>query len=158
MLLIAASFIDLDLRIIPDSLSLGAWGVALFLAFVSQPQFPLSFMESLIGSAIGFLSFYGLSRGYALLTGEEGLGGGDVKLMGLIGAMLGWQGVLTTTLVASLSGAVVGLCLILFLGKHRRYPIPFGPFLAVGAFFHVLQLDSIFGWGGIQIWLESILG
>ena len=72
--LLCASFIDLDLKIIPDSLTLGAWGVALLVIGISGDQYPISFLESLLGSAAGFLSFYILSRGYALMMGDEGLG------------------------------------------------------------------------------------
>jgi leader peptidase (prepilin peptidase)/N-methyltransferase len=141
-LLLAASLIDIDLRIIPDSLSLGAWGVALMISAISV-EFPVSFVESLIGSAVGYLLFFVLSRGYFLVMGDEGLGGGDVKFMGLIGAVLGWEGVVTTMFFASLVGAVFGLILILIFGKSRKYPLPFGPFLAAGAFVHSLGFSLI---------------
>lgn len=141
--LLAGSFIDLDLRIIPDSLTLGAWAVALLFIGVAGDQLAIGFVDALLGSAAGFLSFYILSRGYALMMGDEGLGGGDVKLMGFIGAVVGWQGVVTTTFLASILGLIVGLTLIFGMGKSRKYPLPFGPFLAVGAIAHALGFSVL---------------
>jgi len=141
--LMAGSFIDLDLRIIPDSLTLGAWAVTLLIIALAGDQLEITFMDAVLGSAVGYLSFYILSRGYALMMGDEGLGGGDVKLMGFIGAVLGWQGVVTTTFLASFLGLVVGLTLIFGMGKSRKYPLPFGPFLAAGAMAHALGFSVL---------------
>lgn len=154
--LLVASFIDLDLRIIPDSLTLGAWGVATFLAFVAPESFPITWTESLVGGAIGFFSYFLLSRGFAVVMGYEGLGGGDVKFMGFIGAFTGWSGVLTTTFLASMSGAFVGILLMIALGKGRRYPIPFGPFLAAGALMHILGLDLVQYLGLFSEWTVGV--
>lgn len=139
--LVASSFIDLELRIIPDSLTLGAWGVALIFALFQAKGYPISFVQALIGGLAGYGMFWILSRGYYWLTGNEGLGMGDVKFMGFIGSVLGIEGVVITVLVGSFTGAFVGLVFMLFLGKGRRYPIPFGPFLALGALAKVFELD-----------------
>jgi len=144
--LIAGSFIDLDLRILPDSLTLGAWAVALLMALFQAQGYPLNIWQAVFGSIVGYASFWILSRGYFWLTGDEGLGGGDVKLMGFIGAVLGIEGVLITVLVGSLTGAVVGLILMGIFRKGRRFPIPFGPFLAAGALVSVLELDLFSYW------------
>lgn len=144
--LIVASFIDLDLRIIPDEISLGGWLLFILLALAGIGIEGIHIWESIFASLIGYLAFWILSRAYYILMGEEGLGGGDVKLMGLIGAALGLKAVLSTVLVGSVLGAFVGLLLILFLGKGRRFPIPFGPFLAMGAFSVLFKLDFWWSW------------
>jgi len=141
--LIAASFIDLELRIIPDSLTLGVWAVAIAMAVFQAKGYPLSLMDAVIGSVTGFLIFWILSRSYYWLTGDEGLGGADVKLMGFIGAVLGLKGVVVSILVGSLSGALIGVILMLAYRKGRRFPIPFGPFLAVGALVSVFQINIL---------------
>lgn len=154
--LVALSFIDLDFRIIPDSISLGGWAVALIAIALGFHQLPLhtlpilteswglgSLGQAMVSSIFGYGVFWILSRVYLALRGEEGLGGGDVKLMGLIGAVLGLQGVLTTILVGSLLGSMMGLYLVVFGEKTKHFPIPFGPFLALGALASVFQLD---GW------------
>lgn len=145
-LLLAMSFIDLEFRIIPDSMSLGAWGVAWILALLGVQFFPIPLNESLFGAVVGFGLFWMLSRGYYWFSGEEGLGGGDVKLMGLVGAVLGLHGVITTILVGSVLGALVGGVLVFGMRKGRRFPIPFGPFLAMGALVSVFRLDG-------QLWV-----
>jgi len=155
-LLVAISFIDLDFRLIPDELSLGGWAVALLAIAFGFTSFPLyssdllseawglgSLAQAIVSSLFGFGIFFILSRVYYLLRGEEGLGGGDVKLMGLVGAVLGLQGVLTTILIGSLLGSFLGIFLVLKGGKTRHFPIPFGPFLALGALAAVFRLDAL---------------
>lgn len=139
--LIAMSFIDLEFRIIPDAISLGGWMVASILVLLRVPDFPVTLTESIWGSAVGYGCFWSVSRLFYLKTQEIGLGEGDVKLMGFIGAVLGMAGVLTTILVGSLLGVVVGVLMMVVHGKGRRYPIPFGPFLAIGALAYVFGLD-----------------
>ncbi len=140
-ILISASFIDLELKIIPDEISFGGWAFFLFTALLGRGIFGIEILESISGAALGFGSFWILSRSYYFVMGEEGLGGGDVKLMGLIGAALGVNGVITTVLIGSLLGAVISLILILLLKKGRRFPVPFGPFLASGALVAIFELD-----------------
>lgn len=145
--LVAVCFIDLEFKIIPDSLSLGGWAVALILSCLSLPGYSMDFSSALAGSLLGYGVFWLLSRVYYWLNHEEGLGGGDVKLMGFIGAVLGMQGALTTILVGSLAGTVVGLFFMIIFKKTKRFPIPFGPFLVLGAFVSVFQLD-LWWWQG----------
>jgi leader peptidase (prepilin peptidase)/N-methyltransferase len=90
--------------------------------------------------------------GYHALTGREGMGGGDIKLLAMIGAFLGWQGVLVTLLLGSFTGALSGVTLMVIRGADTRLPIPFGPFLALGA---VCAL--FFGEGLIQWYLQVAL-
>ena len=74
-----------------------------------------------------------VAEGYDRLTGREGMGGGDIKLLAMIGAFLGWRAMPVTLMIASLLGTVIGLSLMLLRGRDSRMAIPFGPFLAVGA-------------------------
>jgi len=141
--LIAVSFIDLDWRIIPDSISIGGWILAIILSALHHSGFPVSLMESIAGSIGGAAFFLITGKGFEWLTGREGLGGGDVKLMGFIGAVIGIHGMITTVLFGSIFGIIVGV--ILAFCRRRAimgYSVPFGPFLALGAFLHILQLDQ----------------
>jgi leader peptidase (prepilin peptidase) / N-methyltransferase len=144
--LIAMSFIDLDFRIIPDRLSIGGWAIAICLAALQHPEYPITLMQAVIGSAVGYGSFFLLSHLFYFLTHEEGLGGGDVKLMGLIGAVTGIEGALTSVMVGAFLGSIVGVFFIVALKKTKQFPIPFGPFLAVGSLVSVFRLDEFF-WG-----------
>jgi len=94
--LLAVTFIDLELKIIPDELSFGGWAVALLVTALAPQLVRLSLLESVIGSFVGYGFFWIVSRLYQFFRHEDGLGGGDVKLMGFIGAVLGLQGVFTT--------------------------------------------------------------
>jgi len=138
---VAVSFIDAEFRIIPDVLSLGGWIVALLIALIAPDGHSVSFMEAFLASLVGYGAFWMMSRLFYGVMGEEGLGGGDVKLLAMIGALLGWPGLIGSVLVGSLLGSLVGLLSIFVLGKTRRFPIPFGPFLVTGALAVMLQLD-----------------
>ena len=139
-ILLAVTFIDLEHRIIPDALSLGG----LALGLVTSPLDPdVSWIGSLFGAGLGFGLFYLLAWIYERLTHRQGLGGGDIKLLSMIGAFLGPSGIMTTLLVGSVFGSVVGI----FIGiknwqsdpeRLLLTAIPFGPFLVLGAIYHFL--------------------
>jgi leader peptidase (prepilin peptidase)/N-methyltransferase len=80
------------------------------------------------------MTLWSLFWAFLLVTGKEGLGYGDFKLLAALGAWLGWQAILPVLLLASLAGAVIGLILIVFGGRERSAPLPFGPFLAAAGF------------------------
>lgn len=141
--LIVISFIDLDHQIIPDEISLPGIVVGLVVAAVGYGP-PL--VDSAIGVLLGGGLLWAVAAGYAALTQREGMGGGDIKLLAMIGAFLGWRGVLVTVILGSLSGAVVGLALINLGGADRRVPIPFGPFLALGAVCALFCGDALIDW------------
>ncbi len=140
--LLIITVIDLDHRIIPDVISLPGIAVGFILSLRGAPG-PLS---SAIGILLGGGLLLGVAWGYALVTGREGMGGGDIKLLGMIGGFLGWPAVPFTLLVSSLTGSVVGLSLMWWTGSDSKYAIPFGPFLALGATVYIFCGDEILQW------------
>lgn len=140
--LIVITFIDLDHRIIPDVISLPGIVIGLVLSLRGEP----GIVSSAIGIAIGGGLLFTVAWGYHALTGREGMGGGDVKMLGMIGAFLGWRSVPFTMLVSSLTGSVVGLTLMWWTGSDSRYAMPFGPFLALGAIAYLFCGESVIDW------------
>jgi leader peptidase (prepilin peptidase) / N-methyltransferase len=139
-LLIVISFIDLDLQIIPDVLSLGGLLLGLALSFVRTPfSYKQGFLGVLLGGGILFL----IAAGYQFFAKREGMGGGDIKLLAMIGAFCGIQGVIFTLVVGSFAGALVGIPLMLAKEKDTKYAVPFGPFLSLGAIVYVLIGEAI---------------
>lgn len=141
--LIVVSFIDLDHQIIPDAISLP--GIVIGLALSAAGQGP-PLLDSLIGALLGGGILYGVAIGYHALTGREGMGGGDIKLLAMVGAFLGWRDVLVTLIVGSFTGAAVGIALIAIQRADARVPIPFGPFLAIGGVCALLCGDQLVAW------------
>jgi leader peptidase (prepilin peptidase) / N-methyltransferase len=128
--LIVITFIDIDYQIIPDVISLP--GIPLcFLAAVFIMKVP--FLESLIGVLVGGGILYMIAVGYEWMTKREGMGGGDIKLLAMLGAFFGWKSLLFIVLCSSLAGAVVGITVMVIKGQDMKYAVPFGPFLALGA-------------------------
>lgn len=131
-ILIVVSFIDYDFQIIPDILSIGGMIAGLIISFV-RPNFQV--MESVWGVFIGGGVLFIIAYGYQLVTKREGMGGGDIKLLAMIGSFTGLKGVLFSLVGASVIGTVVGIPLMFIKGKDEgtRYAIPFGPFLSLCA-------------------------
>ena len=141
--LIVITFIDLDHQIIPNVISVPGIAVGLVAAVaLGQPDW----RASLAGLVLGGGTLWIVAEGYYRLTGREGMGGGDVKLLAMIGAFLGWRSVPLTLVLASLSGTIVGLGVMLLRGGDSRTPIPFGPFLAGGAACALFFGDSLITW------------
>ena len=154
--LIVISFIDLDVRIVPDVISLPGIVLGLLCSITGYFFFrtETSVIPSPASSLIGILTGGGFLLAtawlYEKLTGVEGMGGGDIKLLGMIGAFLGWPAVPLTLFVASLIGSVVGLACMLVTGAGRRLALPFAPFLCSGALVSIFFSDAI-----IQFYLPS---
>jgi leader peptidase (prepilin peptidase)/N-methyltransferase len=125
--LIALSFIDIDHQLLPDSITLPALWLGLFLSVF---DFFTDSHDSIIGAIAGYLVLWSVFHLFKLLTGKEGMGYGDFKLLALFGAWLGWQFLPAIILLSSLVGAVVGIAMIVFSRHDRNTPIPFGPYLA----------------------------
>ena len=144
--MVVITFIDYDLQIIPDEITLPGIPIGLLAGWLILPDpfyraAGLGLTGSLIGAVTGFLLYYSiafLSRG--------GMGGGDIKMMAMSGAVLGWKGVILTTFLASFAGSAVGLYLLAFKGKGRKTKVPFGPFLAAGALLSLLLGQEIVRW------------
>ena len=145
--LIALTYIDLDHQILPDRLTLPGIAIGLVIAAAAPPgtwptPLPTAFVGALVGGGILWL----VAWTYHLVTGREGMGGGDVKLLAMIGAFLGWKGVLLTLLLSSFIGSVIGVGLMLRHRADGRLAIPFGPFLALGAMVTLFWGDRIVRW------------
>jgi leader peptidase (prepilin peptidase) / N-methyltransferase len=134
--MIALTFIDLDTFYLPDSITLPLLWLGLLLN-INGTYSPLS--DAVIGAAAGYLSLWGVYWIFKWATGKEGMGYGDFKLLAAIGAWLGWQMLPLTILLSSLVGAVIGIGLIVFAGRGRSVPIPFGPYLAIAGMIALLH-------------------
>jgi leader peptidase (prepilin peptidase)/N-methyltransferase len=149
--LIVITFIDLDFQIIPDRITLPGIPIAIIFGgfFLMDPflrNSPLGIKSSIIGACLGFGFYYIIAEaGYRILK-KEAMGGGDIKLMAMIGGFLGWKGVILTTFLGSFSGAVISILLMSFKGRKWGSKIPFGPYLALGAFITLFYGQEIFHW------------
>ncbi len=145
--LFAVSVIDLDHRIIPDEISLPGIVCGLLLAALTPYR---AFLDSLLGCLVGggFLFLVGL--GYEALRKQEGIGGGDIKLLAMMGAFTGWKGALFTIFAGSLIASAVGIILMVVRRADGRLPIPFGPFLSAASFLYLMAGKEIilayWGW------------
>ncbi len=141
--LIVISFIDLDVRIVPDVISLPGIVVGLFFSIIGRYLIsdPLELVPTPVSALIGVVGGGGFLLAVAWLyerfTGVEGMGGGDVKLLAMIGAFLGWPSIPLTLFFSSLGGSVIGLILMLRKGVDGKYALPFAPFLCLGALLHL---------------------
>lgn len=149
--LIVITFIDLDFQIIPDRITLPGIPVGLLAGSLLLPDpflraADLGWQASVIGAAAGFSLYYLIAVISLKLLRKEGMGGGDIKLMAMIGGFLGWKGVLLTTFLGSLSGSIAGIAYMVLSGKGRGTQIPFGPFLALGAAVSLLYGQEILLW------------
>ena len=133
--LIALSVIDFDHQLLPDSITLpflwGGLGLSLFGVFVDSET-------AIIGALAGYLSLWSVYIVFKLVTGKQGMGHGDFKLLAMLGAWLGWQALPVIILLSSLLGALVGIALILLRGRDKNLPIPFGPYLALAGWVSLL--------------------
>jgi leader peptidase (prepilin peptidase)/N-methyltransferase len=138
--LLVITFIDLDHQIIPDVISLPGIVVGLALS----PFLPhITFLESFAGVIAGGGALLSIALLYSLLTKREGMGAGDIKLLAMIGAFLGLKAVIVTVFLGSLIGSIIGITVMLKEKKDSRYAIPFGPFLAIGAFISLFWGNAI---------------
>jgi leader peptidase (prepilin peptidase)/N-methyltransferase len=161
-MLVGLSFIDIRWKMIPDQFSIWAIPFGIGSAFVLQylegsaPFIGLQYLEgsapfigptpkeAIIGAVAGIGSLLLIIGSYWLIRREEGMGMGDVKLLGMIGAFLGWQALAPVILMASVSGSIIGIGLMMAQGRGFRSQLPFGPFLSLGA------LAYLFFWPTIQ--------
>ena len=145
--LVSISLIDVDHQIIPDSIVLPLMWVGLIMSLFH----PLAAAETLfvaprdaiIGALAGYLSLWSVYQLFKLVTGKEGMGYGDFKLLAALGAWLGWQTLHIIILMSAVVGAVIGIAMILLRGRDRQLPIPFGPYLAAAGWITMLYGEAI---------------
>ena len=149
--LIVVTFIDIDFQIIPDRITLAGIPLGLICgSFILQDPFlrasALGWKASVIGAVSGFSFYYLVAYLSLKILKKEGMGGGDIKLMGMVGAFLGWKAVILTTFLGSVFGSIIGIMLIMIKGRDRGSLIPFGPFLALGTVITIFFGQEIFIW------------
>ena len=148
--LIALSGIDFDHHLLPDAITLPVLWLGLLLSLVPVFSDPRS---AIIGAIAGYLSLWTVYHLFRLITGKEGMGYGDFKLLAMLGAWLGWAALPLIILLSAAVGAVVGIIMILALGRDRQLPIPFGPYLAGAGWLALLWQDELVNlylrWSGL---------
>lgn len=145
--LIIASIIDLKHYIIPDSITIPGIIVGFAVHVLLEADgYGMTALDSLLGVLVGGGALYVVAIAYERLKKQEGLGGGDVKLIAMLGAFFGWRASILILLMSSLLGSVVGLVLIIILRKGLKYAIPFGPFLAAAGLIYLFAGETIINW------------
>ena len=134
--------IDLEHQILPNSITLPGVVIGLIFSAVAPP----GLKDAIIGVIIGGGVLYGIAAGYYLWRREEGMGMGDVKMLAMIGAFLGWKAVLVTLVLASFSGAIIGVLMMSLQKGDMKFALPFGTFLALGALTAMLAGDPLIAW------------
>ncbi len=141
-ILIVLFVIDLELQILPNVITLPGIAIGFLFSLIAQPGPRASLAGILLGAGV----LYGIAAVYYAVRKEEGMGMGDVKMLAMIGAFLGWRAVLLTLVLSSFAGALIGVVLMRASAKGLRYALPFGTFLALGAFVTMLMGDSLLAW------------
>ena len=142
--LVALSAIDIDTMLLPDQINLPLLWLALLAAAVGIST--VSASSAVIGAACGYMALWSVFWGFKLLTGKDGMGYGDFKLLALFGALLGWQQLPLIILLSSLVGAVVGSLLLTLQGRSKSTAIPFGPYIAAAGWIAMLWGTEITQW------------
>ncbi len=140
LILIALTFIDLDMQLLPNLLTFPLIGMGLLVNLFGVFT---DIHSALLGSLFGYLILWSIYWIFKLLTQKEGMGYGDFKLLSGIGSWLGWQALLPTLVISSLAGSLIGLGLIFLKINDPSKPIPFGPFLAIGAVIYLFYGNII---------------
>ena len=138
--LIAASGIDIGHKLLPDNITLPLLWLGILLSLFDVF---VSLEDSIIGAMAGYMSLWSVFMLFKLITGKEGMGYGDFKLLAMLGAWLGWKPLLAVILTSSLVGAVVGISMIVLKLTERGTQIPFGPYLAAAGWMALLWGDEL---------------
>jgi leader peptidase (prepilin peptidase)/N-methyltransferase len=141
-ILIALFGIDLEHQILPNSITLPGIAVGLLFSLIAPP----GWKDALIGAALGGGLLYGIAWAYYLWRREEGMGMGDVKMLAMIGAFLGWKAVIVTLVLSSFAGAIIGVSMMAVQKGDMKYALPFGTFLAIGTVIAMLAGDPLVAW------------
>ncbi len=143
--LICGSFIDYDHKILPDQLTLPLVWIGLtasMLIDTPMPSFAIDLQSAVIGALAGYLILWSIYWLFKLVTGKEGMGHGDFKLLAAIGAFVGYQLLPLVIILSTVTGAIIGIATIIISKKGRDHKIPFGPFLAIAGFITLI-------WGNV---------
>ena len=143
--LIALTFIDIDEQLLPDSITLPLLWAGLLFNLMAGEQAFVSIEDAVIGAAAGYLSLWLVYQAFKLVTGKEGMGFGDFKLLAALGAWLGWQMLPMIIMLSALVGAIIGIAMIVIMGRDRQVPIPFGPYLAAAGWIAMLWGPALTG-------------
>jgi leader peptidase (prepilin peptidase)/N-methyltransferase len=143
--MLVLALIDYDHHLLPDAITFPGIAVGLLASLLPGPPTPL---ESALSAAGGYLAFGAVAVTFRKIRGIEGLGRGDWKMAALLGAFLGWQGMLLTAFVAILSATLVGLAVMAFGGKSSKHELPLGTFLAIAGIVTVFVGEPILAWYG----------
>jgi leader peptidase (prepilin peptidase)/N-methyltransferase len=141
--LLVVTFIDIDHQIIPDLITYPGIVVGFLSSLVLDH---ITYKDSLLGIFLGSGLLLLVALGYYFLTKKEGMGGGDIKLLAMIGAFLGWKAIIFTIFVGSAAGTIVGIAVALRSKKGRKMAVPFGPFLSLGALLFLFWGREIMNW------------
>lgn len=141
--LLVITFIDIDHQIIPDTISIPGIPAGFIASFVLPS---LTYLDSLLGILAGGVSLFLVSWIYELIKGKSGMGGGDIKLLAMIGAFIGWKGVLFTIFISSAVGTLTGIIIMLRTQKGLKLAVPFGPFLSIGAVIYIFFGHQLIYW------------
>jgi len=141
--LIVVIYIDIDHQIIPDIITKPGIPIGFIASFFLTS---MTMKASVLGIIAGGGSLLSVAWIYRLITKREGMGGGDIKLLAMIGGLIGWKGVIFTIYTASVAGTIVGLPMILLKNKNFRFKIPFGPFLSMGAISYIFFGEAVINW------------
>ncbi len=145
--LVVISMIDVDHQLIPDTIVIPLVWVGLIMSLfhpvVGAGTLFISPQDAIIGAVAGYLTLWTVYQLFKLITGKEGMGYGDFKLLAALGAWLGWQALPIIVLLSAVVGAVLGIGMIVFRGRDRQLPIPYGPYLAAAGWITMLYGDAI---------------
>jgi leader peptidase (prepilin peptidase)/N-methyltransferase len=141
-ILIALFGIDLEHQILPNTITLPGIVIGVLLSLIAPP----GWKDALIGMLLGGAILYAIAGAYYLWRREEGMGMGDVKMLAMIGAFLGWKAVIVTLVLSSFSGAIIGLSMMAVQKGDMKYALPFGTFLAIGTVIAMFAGDPLVAW------------
>jgi leader peptidase (prepilin peptidase) / N-methyltransferase len=148
-MLIALTGIDIDHQLLPDSITLPLMWAGLLAAVIVGPiansPIPVSANDAIVGAASGYGSLWLLFHTFRLITGKEGMGFGDFKLFGALGAWMGWKLLPLVILLSATAGALLGISMIVLRGRDRSAPMPFGPYLATAGWIAMMYGDELVG-------------
>jgi leader peptidase (prepilin peptidase)/N-methyltransferase len=141
-MLVVLFAIDLEHQLLPNVITLPG----IVIGLIASAVLPPGFTDAIIGAIVGGGVLWLIGEAYYRYSGHEGLGGGDVKMLAMIGAFLGWKLVLVTLVLSSFAGSIVGLGVIVMKRGGMKYALPYGTFLALGALIASLVGDRIVNW------------